>query len=528
MKLISKIMAISLLLGPSIKYFQVDVNGNITYPSISIPGNHNSSSETVDLSNFQVASESVCEEDRIKEGYGCVTGELKDFAIDTSEYYLGVESSKPVMVADKAGGNAYVYIYQTNAEFYKSVTLSTSKTLDPDVDGDFLEDWKDYSLELVSYNIFGSLAKYKIKDFVASLEPARRYAINKLVAFNGNITDSVLEFMLQPSFDDPKRILAKINTLNSVKVTQKEVAFQLMRIKGSDTWEQAHYAAYNLSKNLADITKVELQFNTQSYTCHTNIKDTVLDSLEDNFTYKFKGPDSCSNDGSLRYGSNEYHKIFVTPLHKKVHTSGVFAKRDYEWDTIGLVKDIPYVNKDLVSKYKYFVNFWSNKVYAPREYMSDTDFVRYYNVKDAANPAIDIKNLNFLTFWYKEEGKEKKAVAVDNYQSSSGNIPFQKPPAKQLWKTILTSIVAGVSGVALILLLIKFWPKIWPFIKSVFNSIKNFFRRLKEKWRARKEAKAKEKAKRSRSKSKKTKSKATRVKNKKKSKKGAKQNDKKH
>lgn len=448
---------------------------------------------------FETSAATVCNSDLIKPGYGCVSGELKDYGIYEDKYSLGLDSASRMLMLseDLNKGNVYIYVYRADSGVdYDLIDLSTS--LDMDDAGEYVESFRTgIELELVSESVSGFLCKYLIKGLTCSNDdPVRRYAVRQVYSTSGDSIDSIIpvamQYIVQRGADGA--YYSAVDSMNLNIVTDKEVFFSLMN-KDKKMF-QDYTIAFNTQIDLANIVKAEIVYDYQDFSCSTTIKNTIGDTAFSGLKNGFQGTKTCQS-GTIEKGATQSGVVKLVEKNSvefKARGSafgawtgtlpGLFnylgSKKVYSWQTI---EEIDSSMPDAFQSYKWLLHF-SDPADSGFWFFFDwhsgffPGFENYYQVKNAR----EVSQASILQLWYEDSGLIKKAIIADSYTDTTGNIPVDPVQNFSFFKAIINAwknlfagsagffdytlvIISGIAGLVILGIVIK----LLKFIISLFR-----------------------------------------------------------
>lgn len=423
------------------------------------------SSVQTDKDGYAPAADTVCNGDKVKPGYGCVTGELKDYDLYKAEYAAGIDpAAKLLMLSEDLNkGAVYLFVYRADpALAYDSVDLSTSLEKDPD--GDYIESFKTgLKLEPVSVSAGGFLVKYLIEGLTCDNDdPVRRYAVrqiynSKTEAVISSIIPVALEYVVQRGEDG--QYYSAVDSMNLNIVSEKEVFFSLLN--QDKKMFQDYFIAFNTTVELADIVRAEVVYDYADYNCQTTIKNSIGDTGYAGLKEGFQGLTTCKADSVLpvkeAHGVTSIIDKSAVQFDSRGSAFGVWfaplglvnylhTKKSYQWSTI---EKPSIASAPELQKYSWLLHF--SDMNDPAWWFSFDwktgtlpGFENYYRVEGARH----IGRASILQLWYQEDGLIKKAIVTDTYTDTSGNIN-KDPAPRSLWRQIVdafTKVFAGTAG----------------------------------------------------------------------------------
>lgn len=415
-----------------------------------------------DYQDFYKSSDTVCAGDYIKSAdgiaYGCVTGELNDYGIDTAMYSVGVKSQSEIVMFAENETNVYLYVYSPDPTIgYDRADISTSlvpddETAQPD---DFVESWRTYSLSLVSVSSSGFLRKYLIDGLKPLSTLPRRYVVREIYEYEHRTDEAYFikkptEYMIQKDIVTGQ-INTQVKSLFSIDIDGVG-AFQLINSK-YDHWLdssgsikmyahqflQSSYMLFNTDYPISDLRRVELTYDWKEYTCGTDIKIKTLGNAED-FRTGFKGMSSCKRNIDILQAGTE-QKI-IEPKEYTVEVYQQFVKKvKVTWNTItdlSNAEERSKFNGDVdLDKYRWGVFFQNvsfstnvgDKTSLAKVPLNDIHFTDAYQNMDVVsyNGAREVDGVSILTLWFMENGAIRKAIATDVYKNADINKPISNP-----------------------------------------------------------------------------------------------------
>ena len=465
---------------------------------------------------LSIATDDICSNDYVLDGYGCVTGELLDYGYDLAKYTFNVFTNNQLLnLSDDIDTNSvYLYIYRTDiSKIYDHVSLSQADSEDDDV-------FYDYKLKPISISEDGHFVKYKVDNINLKNQSKRRYLVRYLYILethetledyfyvngssNGDsfnefiinndeiqkkgkdlliVTDKVVFFDIVPEqttgyldnenakqlsfvFFNTDRDEYFVN--NGAKLIEARLNWKDLGSKGFLRAKDGYYLINGIlpSEWIVPIDD-PLKYNTlESYSDFVNY-DTPAERWSTTSTYsQYLGP--CPDSTELW----DIHNEVIKGETIEIDNGSWGFSNSYIWDTLGEVKKLDTnknISSDLLTNYKWYINYSINDIKINRLYVKD-------NYNDVSFDAMGISglkwtkdlNIESLSFLL-SDNSVKKFITVDTYTDSIGYKNILNKNNNNLdFLSWLIPILLAVVG---IVLLCVFFPVLVPIIFKVVKCI---------------------------------------------------------
>ena len=380
-----------------------------------------------------------------------VLSDLAKLSIDTSKYTT-FTTAEMVTLAESETGQIFVYIFDKNVK-YDSIDISYS--FDPAA-----EKFTKYKLTQVDFE--NNITKYLVNNLKSDMTlKKRRYAVRQVYDSKSKnkiegIIPVALEYLLETDSSGTTKM--KVNTLDKVVVTSKMVAYEMLKNGASDsTWYtnqtpinesvvkagynyikanitpngnkniyhyiQSNYIAFNTDIDITDIVDVTINCDYNIYRGNTIHGDTMTNDYPlTNIDLTRKSFDESSKYYEVTQYLNKSIEVKPENINYSYMDNNFFSFKKVvsSFSTIQKVSDLE--NKtDAVSNYSWLIRFGNNDVLSRGTYtdiLTTRHFVYNY---------YDYSNVSLMTLHYIKNGDVKKAVFIDTYEDSSGNLPVENP-----------------------------------------------------------------------------------------------------
>lgn len=349
--------------------------------------------------------------------YSDVLDDLKkDETFDVSQYKEAsdIYTLEVIQVAESVNGELFVYVYQPSKNQITASEIRFSTTI-----GDNLAP-KDYKLKLL--NINGTLAKYKVENFIVSNDTVRYYYIVQIVRPATEVYDVVHHS--NNTISTRPFAVGKLYTACTIdgQVTYGETHEEVITItakycgyiRNFTGWiyhkvdTDSHFVAFDTDRPIEKLMEADVTYDYYAYRYNVD----ALTGLT--------VPGTTQQDGDVHTGN--IAKLQADRSHT-VPTIGLFGK-EYTWSEIQSVEEFKKqeqltndVRKEIEGK-KWVLRFWLSPVieYVPSP-LSYYHVIMAYHVVDAS-----ILRLKFET-----NGKVYNLGVVDNKQTE-GPTPSNPNP----------------------------------------------------------------------------------------------------
>lgn len=417
----------------------------------------NTSSGTVDVISYS----NVLDDLKKSEDFA-----VEDYPTNNEDYSLSV-----ITIAEGTNAQLFVYVFQPSYAVKSLQASSINISL-----GAYSQlSFKNYKLNLVDMD--GMFQKYAVEGLVVSSESSRYYQISSIFRpWDSTIdapADAVTENTIsEVSFQVGKQYVFEqsganieltISDVDTITVTQKYCGFVRFlahpwSVFGNDY--DAHFVAFKTDKKIdnlyyADITYVSQKFNY--YWNSASLGDITLDG-EGNLTALTE--------------SEVVYKTISDKDDVTIDTGGLFGKT-YFFNRIQTVEDF----KNTLSSYEEGEDI---DVEYNEEKLLDTEWVLRFCETDYIDRSLvipvivndydftKISEVSIMRLYFETDGVIYNLGVIDNKQTGSNN-PFATVEPVD-YTDFFEKLMALV---ALLILVVLFWPILLPFlswiIKLVFN-----------------------------------------------------------